>query len=467
MENRAKRGSRYLLALLCVALICALGAAHSVAQESGDTNTSGESASDNETSASKSESGGASSGGIDIEINVDAGREQIALALPSTRGGGKLASKVHSTLERDFELSGYFKILPADSFFFDPSKEGMKTDSINFENWTNVGAQGLVKSSVSSEGDKVTLDLRFYDVTSGKPVDLDWSASGVTAKNIDDKVHEFVNAVLEKYTGKAGPFGTRIAFVKRNSKRLKQIYTMEMDGTSVRTVTSNSSINLLPSWGGGDLFYTSYRKKNPDLWVYRNGKHKRLSHRRGQNTGASYCKGKLALTLSMGGENADIYLIDPKTGRKLARLTDHWAIDTSPTWSPDCSQIAFVSGRSGSPQIYVMSANGKNQRRLTYKGRYNTTPEWSPSGDTVVFTGRDERNVFDIFTVDLDGNIERLTQNQGNNEDPTWSPNGNYIAFTSTRGGKGKRIWLMTSDGSIQKLVTRKGSGYTTPSWKK
>ena len=60
------------------------------------------------------------------------------------------------------------------------------------------------------------------------------------------------------------------------------------------------------------------------------------------------------------------------------------------------------SNRGGSPQIYVMSADGSGARRLTFQGNYNQTPDWSPRGDLIAFTARDERNAFDLFTVNVD-----------------------------------------------------------------
>lgn len=407
--------------------------------------------------------------GIEVDVTVGARRVLIPMAIPDTQepsGSTKGAAKiVEDTLRRDMDLAGFFKVLPNDSFFFDPSKEGMGVSEINFQNWFNVGAQGLIKSSVRNTDGKLALDLRLYVVDKGEQVKLKWKATSVERDDLDDQVHAFVNAVIEYYTGEPGIFGSRIAFVGRSKGGSKQIWSMEMDGSNMGRITKNSAINILPSYGGGDIYYTSYRDENPDLWVYRGGKSTKLSSRRGQNSGAAYCKGKLAVTLSMGGENADIYLIDPKSGDMVKRLTDHWAIDTSPTWNKDCTQIAFVSSRSGGPQIYLMNADGSGQRRLTYQGTYNTSPSWSPKSDQIAFTARDERNRFDIFTVDLEGNIERLTQDQGNNQDPTFSPDGRYIAFSSDRGGKGDRIWFMTNDGEIQKLVTSSGSGYTSPSW--
>jgi TolB protein len=151
-------------------------------------------------------------------------------------------------------------------------------------------------------------------------------------------------------------------------------------------------------------------------------------------------------------------------GTGLKRLTNEWAIDSSPSWSPDSKQIAFVSSRWGDPHIFVMNADGSNVRRVTDRGTYNQTPDWSPRGDLIAFTARDERNVFDIFTVNPNTKeIRRLTQDQGNNEEPSFSPDGNLVAFTSTREGT-SQLWVMAADGSNQKRLTKAG-GYSTPAW--
>ncbi len=404
--------------------------------------------------------------GIDIDIQGGAKRTLTPLAIPDTKfsSNKSTAKMVQDVLRRDLDLSGLFNVLPNDSFFFDPKTEGMEKTKINFQNWFNVGAQGVIKSEVITKGKTVTLDLRLYLVDKKARARLEWK-SGTAEKDVRKKVHAFANAVIKYYTGEMGIFGTRIAFVRKVKGR-KQVYVMDMDGSNVGRITKNRSINLFPTFGGGAVFYTSYAHDNPDLWVNRGGKAKKISSRRGQNTGASYCGGKLALTLSMGGQNADIYVIDATSGKLIKRLTNQASIDTSPTWNPSCSKIAFVSGRAGTPQIYTMNSDGSNQKRLTYKGKYNTSPEWSPKGDSIVFSAREKRGKFDIFVSDLEGRIERLTQDQGTNEDPSFSPDGRYVVFTSTRGGKGRRLWMMTADGEIQKVLT-KGGGYSSPSWAK
>ena len=64
------------------------------------------------------------------------------------------------------------------------------------------------------------------------------------------------------------------------------------------------------------------------------------------------------LTLSKEG-NEEIYVLEIDT-LKLKRLTKNYSIDVSPAWSPDGKKDSFCFNRSGSPQIYIMDADGNN-----------------------------------------------------------------------------------------------------------
>jgi TolB protein len=238
---------------------------------------------------------------------------------------------------------------------------------------------------------------------------------------------------------------------------------MEMDGGNVAGVTGNRSLNILPSLGpGGQVLFTSYAKRNPDLWMSTGGAAQRVSQHPGLNLGGTMSPtgGSIALTMSKDG-NSELYLIDPN-GTIKSRLTNNQAIDGSPSWSPGGNQLAFVSSRAGGPQVYRMSASGGGASRLTRRGSYNQTPDWSPGegedGGWVAYAGRDGAN-FDIFAVNVDsGQLKRLTQGGGRNTDPSWAPDGRLIAFSSSRGG----IVVANGDGNNQIQVMRAG---TTPDW--
>ena len=63
--------------------------------------------------------------------------------------------------------------------------------------------------------------------------------------------------------------------------------------------------------------------------------------------------------------NSEIYVAS-RDGSNVRRITNNAAIDISPTWSPNGTEIAFTSDRSGSPEIYTVSADGLGSvQRLT------------------------------------------------------------------------------------------------------
>lgn len=74
----------------------------------------------------------------------------------------------------------------------------------------------------------------------------------------------------------------------------------------------------------------------------------------------------------------NIYLADPATGQvwTLLPLEPGQQHNYDPWWSPDGSQIVFVSDRSGADEIWAINADGTNLRQLTSDGRPKRYPLW-------------------------------------------------------------------------------------------
>ena len=178
------------------------------------------------------------------------------------------------------------------------------------------------------------------------------------------------------------------------------------------------------------------------------------------------------------------------------------------------TQIAFVSARTGSKEIWVMDYDGANQRPLTSLRSISLTPRWSPDGSRIAFTcyapyngitrpeicmysldsgkpvsfPRFPGNNFTpawspdgtqlIFSSSMQGNPElyvcdvncsrpkRLTFSNGANMSPSWNPKtGATIAFVSDRGGT-PQLYLMNSDGTSATKLDLPGKGYVIdPAW--
>ncbi|HEY4764781.1 MAG TPA: S9 family peptidase [Candidatus Sulfotelmatobacter sp.] len=183
------------------------------------------------------------------------------------------------------------------------------------------------------------------------------------------------------------------------------------------------------------------------------------------------------------------------------------------TWSPDGSQIAFVSSTagavaaeaSGDPMIitrylykpdagegmtrfndnqrlhiFVVDVASKQVRQLTQGDYDEHSIDWSPDGKQLVFASNREPNQdeffnYDLFTLQLaDNSIHRLTATEFNEYDPLWSPDGKFIVYRGTRRGLTDRettmedthVWIMNADGSNRREIgsaidNRQG----TPQW--
>ena len=68
----------------------------------------------------------------------------------------------------------------------------------------------------------------------------------------------------------------------------------------------------------------------------------------------------------------------------------------TPRWSPDGRYIAFDSPKSGTPDIYVVSAQGGPVRRITYESSANDMPSWSHDGKWIYFESDRSRDFSDM-----------------------------------------------------------------------
>lgn len=74
--------------------------------------------------------------------------------------------------------------------------------------------------------------------------------------------------------------------------------------------------------------------------------------------------------------NSEIFLKNLGTGA-TKQLTSSPGPDLSPTWSPDGSRIAFMSGRTGIGQIWTMSPTGGSLTRVSHTTTGEGSPSWS------------------------------------------------------------------------------------------
>jgi dipeptidyl aminopeptidase/acylaminoacyl peptidase len=170
------------------------------------------------------------------------------------------------------------------------------------------------------------------------------------------------------------------------------------------------------------------------------------------------------------------------------------------SWSPDGTQIAFVSSEPGPEteaanrdpmvitrylykpdaeeglahfndnrrlHIFILNVASGQIRQLTKGSGYEHSVDWSPNGNLILFAaehGPDADRFFnyDLFTVDAtSGATRQLTFTEGVEYHPVWSPDGKMIAYNATKRGLTDRetnmedthAWVMSADGSNRQEI--------------
>lgn len=142
----------------------------------------------------------------------------------------------------------------------------------------------------------------------------------------------------------------------------------------------------------------------------------------------------------------DLFTVEIKTGQ-IVRLTNDYFDEADPAWSPDGKMIAFASDRRDTPyehtindikdsyDIFVMNADGTGARRISASQFSDRSPSWSPDCKNIVFIS-DRNGINNLYSVNLEQmSIMPLTNLLTGASSPCWSPDGNNITFTCFKDG--------------------------------
>ena len=399
---------------------------------------------------------------IYIEI-TQPGLRRVAVAtpplmvLPGTPADA--ASGFQKTLDADLAAAAPIAIVERRLYALvedDPRPEVLN------ERWRSIGAQFLLSGTVVRAGGQLVVEARLVDLVSGEFAFAKRYRAGISASQV--VAHTLANDLVQVFTGRQGPFLSRIAFIS-NRTGDSELWVMDWNGENQKQLTKHNSLALAPTWSpdGKNLVFTSYLRGTPALYLLtpQEGYLKLLWDKGGVNSSASISpNGRTVAFASSTDGNVDIFIV-PIDGGEAQRLTTARGIDTQPSWAPNGRQIAFTSTRSGSPQLYLMDADGSNVRRLSFGGFFHDEATWAYDGTRLSCTTRDE-GTFQIATIDVVTTDRKVIPAPGNNESPCFSPEGSMIAFESDRTGD-PQIYITDANG-VPRQLTTEGSNHS-PTW--
>ena len=144
----------------------------------------------------------------------------------------------------------------------------------------------------------------------------------------------------------------------------------------------------------------------------------------------------------------------------------------SGVWSPDASQVAFISNISGRYNLWTIPSAGGWPTQLTISDQRQATPAWSPDGKWIAYmSDKNGNELWDIFLVNpQSGEVTNLTASPDSaDEAPAWSPDSRLVAYmTKDKTSPSFEIEIIDITSRLTTHVTRNSPphlGNTSPLW--
>lgn len=186
------------------------------------------------------------------------------------------------------------------------------------------------------------------------------------------------------------------------------------------------SVNRLHLTDLGSIAYTAERGGSFDIWLYQpsTGFHYRLTQGLGEIFSTPYWSPDARNVAFIGKRNV-IYSLDTRTGAvaQIDQIEPFSYLD----WSPDSRFLAYV--KDGRIMIY----NTISHTVSTIFQEGASDAQWFPSGRELLFAAPDSAGISQLYRINLDGtNKQQLTQNtNGPLNNVRLSPDGRFALYTS------------------------------------
>jgi Tol biopolymer transport system component/DNA-binding winged helix-turn-helix (wHTH) protein len=276
---------------------------------------------------------------------------------------------------------------------------------------------------------------------------------------------------LGDYNPSVSPDGSRIAFVRGINGATSDLFTIPIGGGAPSRVTWDNQDLVGVDWSadGRSLVYATDRAGGYTIWrVGLDGtapqlvvggaaklKHPSVARTSGRLTYESWAY-EINLWEAPSSDRLDLEGDLTATLRPAVQTSDQW--NHSPDLSPDETQLAFISTRSGGAEVWISDRDGGRARQLTTFNRASMrVPRWSPDGKAILISAA-VNGQSDLYSIDAaSGALTRLTDDPEDEVAPAWSHDGAAVMFGARLAGTWQVMRLDLRDRSRTQLTSDGG----------
>jgi Tol biopolymer transport system component/DNA-binding winged helix-turn-helix (wHTH) protein len=261
------------------------------------------------------------------------------------------------------------------------------------------------------------------------------------------------------------PDGSRIAFIRGSVEGAEDLFVVPVEGGEPTRVTTDSTTIRGLSWtqDGEGLIYSAQRGGVEGLWrVDADGGTPTLLRSASEGTVFTHptVSGQ-RLAFTQQSAQLDIWALRRSQQYQTFQaeeVVSSTQEDSHPTISPSGTRLAFISERSGHPEVWVAEMNGTTSTQVTaMEGADLRSVVWSSDGRHIGFVAQSggESNLFAIPASG--GPPSQITDTGAEVLEPRWGRNDRWIYYASNRTGTWE-IWRTSLSTSRSQQVTRGGA---------
>ncbi len=259
-------------------------------------------------------------------LGVSKARVGVADFSPKDTPSQPLATLFSDVLRTDLDFSG---ILDLVSKSFNPLQTPGTPAEVDYKAWSSApaSAQLLALGNFTVSGSNVEIQAWLNDVRDASlpPVIGKVYRGEATDPQVRTFAHQFADEIIGKLSGGLpGIAATQIAFVSNRSGN-KEIWAMDYDGENQHDLTQIHTISLTPRWSpdASRVAFTCYAQPGSSSVL-----------------------------------TAQICVYSTLTSH-LISWPRFKGTNSSPAWSPDGSQLMFMSSMLGNPELFMTDASGQ------------------------------------------------------------------------------------------------------------